>query len=61
MNQGYEVVETISGNEIPPADEPLLEEKFAALPGRKVNDLLREIQENVPLLSHMSALQFRSS
>ena len=59
MNQGYEVVETISGNEIPPADEPLLEEKFAALPGKKVNDLLREIQENVPLLSHMSALQFR--
>jgi hypothetical protein len=31
MNQGYEVVETISGNDIAPADEPLLEEKFASL------------------------------
>ena len=59
MNQGYEVVETISGNEIAPADEPLLEEKFATLHGRGVNEVLKEIQENVPLLSHMSALQFR--
>ena len=59
INQGYEVIETISGNEIAPADEPLLEEKFAILKGRKINDALKQIQENVPLLSHMSALQFR--
>ena len=59
MNQGYEVVETISGNDIAPADEPLLEEKFASLEGRAVNEVLQTIQENVPLLSHMSALQFR--
>ena len=59
MNQGYEVVETISGNEIAPADEPLLEEKFASLEGRPVNEVLQSIQDNVPLLSHMSALQFR--
>ena len=59
MNQGYEVVETISGNNIAPADEPLLEEKFVSLEGRAVNEVLQTIQENVPLLSHMSALQFR--
>ena len=32
MNQGYEVVEYILGNKINPADHPLLEEKFKALP-----------------------------
>ena len=43
MNQGYEVVETISGNEISPADEPLLEEIFAALHCRGGNEVLKEI------------------
>ena len=35
MNQGYDVVEFINGNTaLKPADEPILEAKFAALPGR---------------------------
>ncbi len=59
MNQGYEVVETISGNEVKPADEPLLEEKFSSLGDVAVDEVLQTIQSNVPLLSHMSALQFR--
>ena len=28
LNQGYEVIEYILGNHIPPADEPLLQEKL---------------------------------
>ena len=35
MNQGYDVIEFINGNtELKPADEPILEEKFAGLPGQ---------------------------
>ncbi|UUX48633.1 cyclic nucleotide-binding domain-containing protein [Nisaea acidiphila] len=59
MNQGYEVVETIIGNEVKPADEPLLEEKFRALGNVKVEDVLGAIQSNVPLLSSMTVLQLR--
>ena len=32
MNQGYDVVEFINGNDIEPADQPLLEKRFAGLP-----------------------------
>ena len=36
MNQGYDVVEFINGNTaLKPADEPILEEKFAGLPGQR--------------------------
>ena len=36
MNQGYDVVEFINGNvELKPADEPILEKKFAGLPGAR--------------------------
>src|SRR5690606_34969410 len=35
MNQGYDVVEFINGNAaLKPADEPILADKFAGLPGR---------------------------
>lgn len=59
MNQGYEVVETVLGNEVKPADEPLLEENFRALGGAKVDEVLETIQANVPLLSPMTVLQLR--
>ncbi len=59
MNQGYEVVETIIGNEVKPADEPLLENKFRTLGNVKVEDVLGAIQSNVPLLSSMTMLQLR--
>ena len=36
MNQGYDAVEYICGNtQLTPADEPILEKKFAGLPGSK--------------------------
>ena len=44
MNQGYDVVEFINGNtELKPADEPILEEKFAGLPGRAAVDRMARL------------------
>jgi Fe-S-cluster-containing hydrogenase component 2/CRP-like cAMP-binding protein/thioredoxin reductase len=61
MNQGYDVVEFINGNTgLKPADEPLLEAKFAGLPGnRSVNDWLQFLRTNVSILEGMTTLQLR--
>ena len=60
MNQGFEVVEYILGEQVEPADEPLLREKFRALPGfTSVDAALARIQRNVRLLSHITPLQLR--
>jgi Fe-S-cluster-containing hydrogenase component 2/CRP-like cAMP-binding protein/thioredoxin reductase len=61
MNQGYEVVEFILGNDIKPADEPLLKEKFRPLlsQGRSVDQIIDQIRTNVPLLSGLTPLQLR--
>ncbi|WP_225207024.1 cyclic nucleotide-binding domain-containing protein [Novosphingobium huizhouense] len=61
MNQGYDVVEFIAGNTaLKPADEPLLEAKFASLPGsRSVNDWLEFLRERVSILEGMTTLQLR--
>lgn len=42
INQGYEVIEYLSGNPVEPADQPLLEERFEHLPGG--------CTENLPLV-----------
>lgn len=60
INQGYEVVETIEGREVEPADEPLLRAKFADLPGfESVSGTIAEIQDTIPLLQPITALQLR--
>jgi CRP-like cAMP-binding protein/Fe-S-cluster-containing hydrogenase component 2/thioredoxin reductase len=60
MNQGYEVVEYILGRDIRPADHPLFEEKFRALPfGLDVDATLAFMQERVPLFREINPLQFR--
>ncbi len=61
MNQGYDVVEFVNGNTaLKPADEPLLEAKFAGLPGkRSVNDWLEFLRTNVAILDGMTTLQLR--
>jgi Fe-S-cluster-containing hydrogenase component 2/thioredoxin reductase len=60
MNQGYEVVEYILGNQIKPADHPILEEKFEPLPyGLDVDEVLQLMQERIPLFSNVNPLVFR--
>jgi len=60
MNQGYEVVEYIEGNQVAPADESILEDTFSRIPGyTNVDDTLTMIQESIPVLSSITALQLR--
>jgi CRP-like cAMP-binding protein/thioredoxin reductase/Pyruvate/2-oxoacid:ferredoxin oxidoreductase delta subunit len=60
MNQGYEVVEFALGRAVAPADEPLLERKFAAFgKGARVPEVVEMIRARVPLLAEVNKLQLR--
>ncbi|MDZ7667981.1 MAG: cyclic nucleotide-binding domain-containing protein [Gammaproteobacteria bacterium] len=60
MNQGYDVVEFIHGNDIEPADHPLLEDRFCLLPfERAPGDVLDLFQHRIPFFATLNALQFR--
>jgi CRP-like cAMP-binding protein/Fe-S-cluster-containing hydrogenase component 2 len=61
MNQGYEVVEYIVGNRIAPADEPLLQEKFAALGADHVDGVLDSIRAKIPVWASLNTLQLREA
>ena len=60
MNQGFEVVETILGNDVLPADHELIAAKVAAITGeRSVDDTLSAIQQTIPIFSEVNPLLFR--
>lgn len=60
MNQGYEVVEYIQGNDIEPADHPLLVEAFEGLPyDMSVDDILEYLQNSSPIYNGINPLNFR--
>lgn len=61
MNQGYDVIEFIAGNaDLAPADEPILQEKFAGLRERRpVAEWLELFRSRVSILHELSPLQMR--
>lgn len=60
MNQGHEVVDTIMGLPVVPADEPLLKAKFVNfMRDRPLGEALATIQNSVPLFASMTKLQMR--
>ena len=60
LNQGYEVVEYIQGNPIPPADEPLIQEKLDRVGvNMKVGELVAAVRERLPLFASLTTLQVR--
>lgn len=60
MNQGYDVVEFINGNEIAPADQPLLEYRFCGLPFQlDVDETADRLRSRIPMFDQLNALQFR--
>jgi len=60
MNQGYDVVEFIHGNDIKPADHPLLEYQFHGLPfERSADDMVERFQQLIPMFRELNSLAFR--
>ena len=60
LNQGYEVVEYILGNNIAPADEPLIQAKLDhADVAMTVGELVTTVRERLPLFATLTTLQIR--
>jgi len=60
MNQGFEVVEFVSGNDIQPADHGILEQKFKRLPfDTNVDATLELIRKRIPLFTDINGLVLR--
>src|SRR5271155_4174652 len=60
LNQGYEVVEYILGNNIAPADEPLIQAKLdQAKVAMQVPELVTVVREKLALFATLTPLQIR--
>jgi Fe-S-cluster-containing hydrogenase component 2/CRP-like cAMP-binding protein len=60
MNQGYEVIETIAGRKVAPADEPLLLEKVSVISQTQdVNRVLEVLRNRSQVLQPLTPLQLR--
>src|SRR3984885_8971472 len=60
MNQGYDVAEYAYGNDIKPADYPLLEWQLCGTPfEREADELLERFKSIVPMFRELNALAFR--
>lgn len=58
INQGFEVIEHIRGVSVEPADQPLLEERFAKISGGFADNFAK-VSRNLPLFSNLSDPQRR--
>jgi CRP-like cAMP-binding protein/thioredoxin reductase/Fe-S-cluster-containing hydrogenase component 2 len=58
INQGYEVIEHLLGNNVEPADQGLIDEKLAELPGSSAEKLSKFFAA-LPLFKDLSSAQFR--
>ncbi len=58
INQGFEVIEHLRGSPVLPADQELLEERFASVPGR-FEENFQKIRANLPLFRDLTAPQLR--
>lgn len=60
MNQGYEVIEHLSGNPINPSDHAVLQKKLKTLPfGEDVDDTLALIKQRLRLFRNINPLNLR--
>lgn len=60
LNQGYDVVEFIAGNDIDPIEHELLQYQFCGLPFEMpTNELVRVLQQRIPMLNQLNLLMFR--
>ncbi len=68
LNQGFEVVECILGNPVPPADEPLIQKKLTPEIVRALNpgktglsgaELIEHIKARAPMFSTLQPVQIR--
>ncbi|MBO6782686.1 MAG: cyclic nucleotide-binding domain-containing protein [Alphaproteobacteria bacterium] len=61
LNQGYEVIEHIVGEDVEPADAPLLREKISAAQGWDVDGFLEAVRTRVPIFAELNALVLRDT
>jgi CRP-like cAMP-binding protein/thioredoxin reductase/Na+-translocating ferredoxin:NAD+ oxidoreductase RNF subunit RnfB len=61
MNQGLEVIEYIVGNKIAPADEPLLQKKFAGLGAVDVDAVIAEVRAAISVFGGLNPLLLRET
>lgn len=61
MNQGYDVVEYIQGNDVKPVDHGLLEAKFVGLPynQKEVEEVILFLKDQIPLYAELNPLLLR--
>lgn len=59
INQGYEVIEYILGNDLDPADEPLIRARLKAIPGLGTAEFLARMREQLPIFHDLNPLMLR--
>lgn len=59
INQGYEVIEYIRGNDLDPADEPLMCDRLKSVQGYDTDTFLAEVRARLPIFEELNPLMLR--